>query len=192
MKQKQGLRERMSYHKYTPEERRFIEDNISGRSYAELVYLFNRKFNCSISNGQIKNFLAHNNMRNKWNNRLSDMRFFAYAYRPIGSEFIDSYGYIRTKVANPDVWRRKHIVIWEAAHGPLPKGHAIIFADGNKANLALDNLLMVSRRELMIMNRKNLICPDADLTRSGKAIADIYLLAADRKREIKKRSKSAQ
>jgi hypothetical protein len=54
--QEAGLRTRKLLHKYTPEEKQFIEDNIPGRSYAELRHMFNQKFNLSITEKQMKSF----------------------------------------------------------------------------------------------------------------------------------------
>jgi hypothetical protein len=87
-------------------------------------------------------------------------------------------------------WRHKHITIWEAANGKVPRGHVVIFADGDKSNFALDNLILVSRGELVVMNRCGLISNDKDLTQAGKAVADIKLAIGGRKRGMKKRKKS--
>jgi hypothetical protein len=96
------------------------------------------------------------------------------------------------KIANPDVWKVKKTIIWEAANGPIPKGYVVIFADRNKSNFDLDNLLLVSRKELMIMNRKSLIFPDQDLTKTGKAIAGLHMAINSKikKRETKKEENS--
>jgi hypothetical protein len=59
----------------------------------------------------------------------------------------------------------------------------IIFADGNKSNLKLKNLLMVSRSELAVMNHLGLISGSGELTKAGKAVADIKILIGDRKRK---------
>jgi hypothetical protein len=59
---------------------------------------------------------------------------------PIGSEKLDSYGYIQVKVAEPKKWRLKHHLIWEMAHDPIPGNHNVYFIDGDKRNFRLDNL----------------------------------------------------
>jgi hypothetical protein len=46
---------------------------------------------------------------------------------------------------------------------------------------------MVSRRELAVMNHLHLITAHRELTKTGKMVADIKLLIADRKRGIKKK-----
>jgi hypothetical protein len=111
-------------------------------------------------------------------------------HKPVGSERIDA-GYITVKVSDRKNqgnknWRHKHVTIWEQAYGKIPRGHAVIFADGNQLNFALDNLILVSWSELAVMNHCGLISNDEDLTRAGKTIADIKLLIADRERGRKK------
>lgn len=94
-------------------------------------------------------------------------------YRPIGSERINTYGYIDIKVADPDVWEPKHRMLWEKQNGKIPGNKALVFADGNKLNLDMDNLLLVSREELLILNRCNLIKEDKELTKTGLMVAKI-------------------
>jgi hypothetical protein len=52
----------------------------------------------------------------------------------------------------PHDWVGVHILIWEAAHGPVPTGHAVCFKDGDKAHIELDNLECIPRTELMRRN----------------------------------------
>jgi hypothetical protein len=84
---------------------------------------------------------------------------------PVGTEKYKE-NYIRVKVAEPNVWRKKHVVIWEQAHGKVPKGHRIMFADGNKFNVTLENLLLVSTAELLQLNRNGMIKEDRELTKT--------------------------
>jgi hypothetical protein len=105
-----------------------------------------------------------------------------------GSTRISPAGYTQVKTAS-GVWRSKHVVIWEEANGPVPEGRLVIFADGNKFNIKLGNLLVVSKSELAVMNRLGLISADKHLTRIGKTIADIRMLINDRKRGAKKQKR---
>ncbi len=79
-----------------------------------------------------------------------------HTWRPIGTERISKDGYLQRKVTDDGPARRHyksvHIIVWEAANGQVPPGHAVIMKDGNKQNLALDNLELVSRAELMRRN----------------------------------------
>ena len=104
---------------------------------------------------------------------------------PIGSERLNGDGYVDIKVADGKLqknWRGKHILIWEAANGPVPKGHVVIFGDRNRRNFKVDNLILVSRKQLVRLNKFNLIQNDAELTRTGIIIADIYNKIGERKK----------
>lgn len=104
-------------------------------------------------------------------------------YKPVGTERVNSDGYVDVKIADPGKWRQKHILIWEAANRPVPKGHCLIFSDSNPLNVTLDNLLLITRAELAMMNKNGLMSDDADLTNTGVAIADIYLKIGEHKRK---------
>lgn len=77
-------------------------------------------------------------------------------YKPIGTERTSKDGYLERKVNDAlplqARWRAVHLVIWEAVHGRLPKGHAIVFKNGDKRDVRLDNLECITRAELMARN----------------------------------------
>jgi hypothetical protein len=175
-------------HKYTPEEKQFIKDNVVGRSYADLTCLFNRKFNCSMTISQIRSSLTMNNLRNGRKHTVSK-EHLNYKTFPIGSEEVWADGYIRIKVALPNVWKKKQVLIWEQAHGPIPEGHVIMFADRNKSNCDLDNLLLVSLKELAMMMQLGLIFENKEWTKTGKTIAVLKLAIAKRNRELREENK---
>lgn len=95
---------------------------------------------------------------------------------PIGTERVSKDGYIEIKVQDGKLqknWKGKHIVLWEKINGVVPKGHKIIFADGNKKNIKISNLILVSNAEMLILNRQNLISDDPNLTETGTIIAKV-------------------
>jgi hypothetical protein len=171
-------------HKYTPEEIRFIKKNIAGRSYADMTEMFNRRFGISLTFAAIKEAAHRRGLYSGLDGRFKPG--CSYYSRPIGAESLDGNGYVKVKTVHPRVWKYKHHIIWEKANGPVPEGHVVIFADGNKLNCDLDNLLLVSRGELITMNRLGVICQDRDLTKTGKLIADLTMQINDRKRRMKK------
>jgi hypothetical protein len=200
------------HHYYTPEEIRFIKKKIAGRSYAEITDLFNKRFGLrgkkkltldqmrgvikryGLCNGRDRRFrpgqIPHNKGKKGYCPPGSEKGWFRPGHRPqnwqpVGTERISSEGYVDIKIRNPRTWKAKHRIIWEQAHGKVPRGHAVIFADGNKLNIRLDNLLLVSRGELAVMNNLGLISAHGDLTTIGKSIADIKMLIARRKRGAK-------
>lgn len=73
----------------------------------------------------------------------------------VGKEVIDRDGYTRVKIAKPDVWEYKHRLIWEAHHGPIDKDYKIMFIDGDKTNMDIENLKKVSYEESMLLNSKH-------------------------------------
>lgn len=68
-------------------------------------------------------------------------------HKPVGHERVNKYGYIDIKIAEPNKFVLKHRLIWEQAHGPIPKGYNVQFRDGNRQNCTLDNLYLISRLE---------------------------------------------
>ena len=65
--------------------------------------------------------------------------------RPVGYErYKKKSGWI-VKVAEPNVWKLKSRIIWEAANGPVPEGYNIRYKDGNNNNCVLENLVCVSK-----------------------------------------------
>lgn len=96
-------------------------------------------------------------------------------HREVGSERINVDGYWEIKVAEPNKWKLKHRVIYEKEHGKIPKGSKIIFADGNKNNLELSNLICVSYAEELHMNKDKLRFNDKELTEAGLNITKIKL-----------------
>ena len=77
---------------------------------------------------------------------------------PIGGERL-SKGYVMVKVAEKpsvpggrDNWKFKHVHVWEEANGPVPDGHVLVFADRDKTNCSLDNLLPVPKSLVPVMN----------------------------------------
>ena len=93
--------------------------------------------------------------------------------RDIGSERITKDGYTEIKIADPDVWVLKHRLIYEKYYGEIPAGYSVIFGDGDKQNCNIDNLILVSRSELLLMNRNKLIKNDSVLTKVGVNIAKL-------------------
>lgn len=110
-------------------------------------------------------------------------------WKPVGTIALDTEGYQRIKVrealpgeahgfGNTAVWPLLNRHLWAEAHGPIPPGHSVVFKDGNRANCVLDNLELVSRRDLMRRNSvHNLPAP---------LVQAIQLLSAV-KRQIRRR-----
>lgn len=84
---------------------------------------------------------------------------------PIGSERVTEDGYLWRKMTDTGATRKDfvqvHRLVWiEHTGKPIPKGHAIVFKDGNKRNLDISNLELLSRADLMRRNSVHTLPPD--------------------------------
>ena len=101
---------------------------------------------------------------------------------PIGTEVVTRDGYTYVKVSDDRTvpsrknWKAKHLIIYEAAHGPIPEGHMIIFLDGDKSNFNIDNLECISRAVHIRMNQNGLYSTDPDITRAGIRLAELKVV----------------
>ena len=81
--------------------------------------------------------------------------------RPLWSERVcPRDGFILMKVPEPDPYtgfptryKHKHVYIWEQKHGPVPKGMVVVFIDGDKTHCKIENLMLISRAELLNLNQ---------------------------------------
>ena len=106
-------------------------------------------------------------------------------YVPIGSLRVTRDGYLERKMSDdPTVYPARRWVpvsrlVWEAAHGPIPRGHVVAFKPGRKSaeleRITLDALECVSRAE---MARRN------SIWRSGHAMGKLYQLKGAITRQI--------
>lgn len=78
--------------------------------------------------------------------------------KPLGHERISKDGIHQRKIRTDGPphrrWRSVHSILWEEHNGPILPGHVVIFIDGNRDNIHIDNLAMVSRRELAMLNKR--------------------------------------
>ena len=79
-------------------------------------------------------------------------------HKPVGYERITRDGYIEVKTAEPNVFELKHRLVWIEHNGEIPPGYNIQFKDGNRQNVSIENLYMISRSEQL---KKRILCmPD--------------------------------
>ena len=201
----------MIRHYYSEEEDKFLIDNVKGISLKELRDQFNKKFGYNLSESAIanrKNKLGLSSgikggqfqkgsvpfnkgkkqkdyMSEEAINKTKNTRFqkgnIPHNHRPVGSERTTVDGYIEVKVAEPNKWKTKAVVIYEEEYGKIPKGHKVIYLDGNRQNLDISNLKVISSAEELIMNSNNLRYDNKELTESGCIVAKII----DRRRKLK-------
>jgi len=170
-----------AYRLLTPEQAQFVKDFYPLLDRNKLTKELNSKFGTDITVLQLVYFVNNHHMRsgrtggfevgsipmNKGTKGLTGKN--RTTFRPgnvpvnlksVGSERTDKYGYIHIKIAerNPYTgsstrYKPKHVVVWESFFGPVPKGKVVIFSDCDKKNFNISNLRLVSRAELLRLNR---------------------------------------
>lgn len=102
---------------------------------------------------------------------------------PIGT-VLKKDGYFWKKVSDTKPrWKQLHRLLWEEAYGPIPKGHVLIFLDGNTDNVTLENLKLVSMSVHQYANRKHLRFSQPEITATGLNVAELQCLVRRRKRK---------
>ncbi len=104
-----------------------------------------------------------------------------HSYLPVGTIKANADGYLRVKISDaPEPlgargaksanWEFVHKRVWEAAHGPVPKGHRIWWKDGNHNNCSLENLELLSDKKHMARTTIHRLPPElkSALIVSGK------------------------
>lgn len=152
----------------------FLREHAEGVSNQDLTDMFNARFGTNYKMQAIR--------KQKFKHGIYSGIKHIPSYtdgKPIGSIRIkERRQYI--KIA-PHKWVQLHNHIWEQANGPIPKGHVLIFGDGDFLNTDLDNLVLVTRKQLLILNSNNLIKDRADFTKIGVMIADLLVAAKTNK-----------
>lgn len=108
-------------------------------------------------------------------------------HQPLWTERVSKDGYIEMSVPErnpytgfPTRYKHKHVWLWEQANGKKPRGTAVIFRDGNNRNFDLDNLLLVTRAELLVMNLHDYKNQPDELKPSVLALARVEVKAGIR------------
>jgi hypothetical protein len=168
--------------RYTAEQLAFLRNGYQTLRVPELTEAFNREFGESKTRRQIKGCLSNHKVRSgrtgrfepgskPFNtgtkgllkaNKTSFKKGSTPANRkPLGAERVcGKDGFILVKIAErdphtgaPTRYKHKHVVVWEQTHGPVPEGMAVIFKDSDKMRCDIENLMLVSRAELLRLNQ---------------------------------------
>jgi|SRR5690625_1314833 len=181
-------------HTWTEEQEEYMKSVVTGRSRMAIREEFNKEHNLDLTLNQIVGYMKRNNLktgltgrfeegRKPWNRGLEGLNtggekgWFKRGeepinYRTVGSERVDSKdGYVRIKVQDggsyQERWRHKHVVEWEKVNGKVPDNHVIAFLDTDRSNISLDNLVLLSRSELLLMSKNDLFSSDPEVTKTG-------------------------
>lgn len=166
---------------FSEEEKNFIKNNAKSKTINELTILINNKFNKNFGINQIRNFKKSKKIKSGVDTKFQKLTK-PHNYKPLFSEFINSDGYVEIKIAEPNKWQLKHRYIYEQKFGKIKDGYSVIFADGDRTNFDIGNLLCVKVKDKLVMKNQHLFYKDAELTRTGSLIAKLV----NKTSEIKK------
>lgn len=144
----------LHHHPDVPDEiAKFIYDNYEGISNQELIDRIYKKFGVKYNRRKMKDY--------KWRRGLrSGIKITPFEKRELLSELTDDRGYTFIKVGEYN-WIPKHRYLYEKHIGKIPKGHVVVFKDGNSQNFDLDNLMLADRK--LLGRISSLITKDAEL-----------------------------
>lgn len=156
----------------------FLKEVSPGKTYAEIADAFNARFRERdyVMPHQVKSAMKYRKIP------YSGQAVTAARHVPVGSVNIAPYGtrkngdrhrYEMVKVAEPNVWKRKSLVVWEEHYGPLPEGKMIVFLDGNTLNSDIDNLYAVSPEVHFRLNKYRVMKPSRDYMLAAIQVAEL-------------------
>jgi len=187
----------VSCFRYSEEQRGWLMAYVPGHSAAECADAFNARFGTALTASQVRAFRknhgvksgrdtrfkpGHETYRPPKGTRSSPATEFKPGHvpwdkAPVGALVRKADGYLWRKVAETRPsrfgWRQEHRLVWERANGPVPEGCCVLFLDGDRSNVAPENLALVTRSQLSTVNRYGLLSQDPELTRAGLALADL-------------------
>ena len=196
-----GVKNKKPQHRWADEEKEYLASIVKGKTYKELVTLMNEKFDYEFSSQQIEGALRRYNLKTgntgqfkkykePWNKGLkgyigANKTSFKKGtippnYKSVGSERVTRDGYTEVKIKDPNKWELKHRHIYKKHYGEIPSGYNVIFADKNISNFDIDNLILVSKAEMLMLNREKLIFEDKELTKAGVNIVKLISKAKER------------
>lgn len=196
---------------YPEEVKEYILKNSLGHGPSEMTSILNERFGKNYSSRQIRSFYKNNNINSGVNARFQkghvphnkgkkldnesykklSRTMFKKGHVPKNTMKIGEYtrttdGYWMQKIKDTDTQRERleflHKIIWKKHNGPIPKGHCVIFLDGNKSNCKISNLALVSMRENAILNTCSLRSENPEITKAGIMVAKLKISAKDRKK----------
>ena len=164
---------------YTKEEKEFLINYYPGHYRKEIQKAFLEKFGVELTIGQIKGFGRRNGLKTgfngliekgnvPWNKgihfvaggRSAETRFKpgqkSLNERPVFSERISKDGYVEIKIPGCRSWKLKQRWVWEQHNGKIPDNHVVIHKDGDNTNNDIDNLMLISRAVLAVINRSEI------------------------------------
>ena len=184
----------------------FIKENCTGRSRHEIATMVNETFGAgTMTAAQVSTFMGNRKIRSGLDCRFkpgvpswsagkkvgshgrSVETQFKPGHRPhnaapIGEIRHTTDGYLVRKIAEPNKWEFVHRATWEEHFGKIPPGHVVSFKDGNKDNVAPENLMLITNAENLELLRTQMRFEHAELTEVGLNLCRLKIKARKKRR----------
>lgn len=188
---------------FTREQEQYIRDISPGRSKPDITSLVNKKFGTEYTLGQVKAVMARRRITSglkghfqkgmsPWNAGTRGQGLTGRNKRsfkpgnvppnrnPLWHERLGKDGFIEIKVPEtnpytgfPTRYRAKHVWLWEQENGPVPDGHVVAFKDSDRTNICIENLVLISRAELLEINQMGYSRVNPEVKPSIRALAKL-------------------
>lgn len=193
----------MYCHKYTEEQKQFILQNYKGITTNELAIRFNQQFGTNIGVAALGSWKKRHNLMNgldmrfhkghethnkgkKWDDFMpkesqesSRKTCFKKGsippnLRQVNDERITVDGYVEVKVSMKGKrWVLRSRKVYEEHFGTIPKNHVVLHKNGISTDDRIENLIVISRSELVRLNQDGLMGTDLDVNEAAINIAKV-------------------
>ena len=186
----------------------FIERNYHGTGHQQMADLIRQEFGQEYTTQQIKSYYKNHDLNSgltghfvkgqQPHNKGAKMSpevyekvkgtMFKPGNRPhntneMGDIVLNSDGYYKIKVAEPNIWKFCHIKAWEDVYGEVPKGMMVSFKDGNRENWDIKNLMLLARGENVFLNSKHLRSEFPEITETAANLARMQMKVREVRRK---------
>ncbi len=198
---------------FTTQDKQWLEEHYKYLEVHQLGQAFRYFNNHERSDSQIKSYLKNNKIlsgrtghfkinsapANKGTKGLTSANITSFKKgslpantKPIGHERVcTSSHYVLIKVEEPNPYtkaktryRPKHHIIWENINGEIPHGHVVIFKDNNPLNSDISNLVCMSKREHLYVNKAGHGKLPAEFKETAISIAKLKIQIKDKSQDI--------
>jgi hypothetical protein len=194
--------------KYTQEMLDWLRQHRPMLTTKELVAQFNARFDVNIKTSALHSYCKRRGLftgregrfgkgGTSWNlgvtMRVSERTEFKPGNRPHNSVSVGTIAwkgrtknnrYLAQKIAEPNVWEFCHRLAWQAVNGVIPKGSVVIFIDGDRENMAIENLACLTRGALVRLNQMGFSSYPVELRPSLLLLARLKDKAGRRARRV--------
>lgn len=189
------MNKREKYIIWTEEKKDYLREIYKGKTYQKIADLMAERFKEDYTenkvSGMLRGLKLQTGTSNKfkkgnipWHKGRGNKRLKGKGKgspKPIGTESVNNSDYVIVKVSEKE-WKFKHRLIYEKYKGEIPKGYVVIFADKNKRNFNINNLILISKKQQMTLNKYSLVKEDIELTKAGINLANLILKIREREK----------